>query len=1023
MKKSGYLQVIIIFHLFVSMGFSQTNNKIDYLTVKADSLHANGDYEIAFELRKQAVQKFSSSNPSYNYFLEAKRCLTESCMYEKKAYNYHNPKDSISKQAHQNYFRLAIEKSRQAKKIYEKVKKPDKLFKYEIQSRIYHQLGFTGKWNLALAEAELGLRILKDTLSGKDKKMVDLIHDIGFINAELGDYSKAIEYYKASLALYISNIGEKTTDVALSYNNIGAQYRKIGLRKNELEYLLKAKTIWEQLNNDEDIGHLYVCYGNLFSWYSYYGDYEKAEEYLLKREKIRQQIKSNPKISFIKNQEDKYKDRLREWHDLMLHFARRRDTGKTISFAKAIADHVIKPKKLLNFEVKTIGSSLKFEAEIHQKKNPDLALEKLDQAIKIQETYREEFFTKVFPYKLHKAEILIAVKRMKEAQLILRELNALRSEMTLQENFTLNILNAKVSQELNDAKAANNFYEKAFALLSPSVAGNLETIPTADLKPLISFETIDGFLAMGDFFMDRFKKTSDRIDADKALRRYIIASEIYNQLYLGERYNERLFSVNNEINERLLSGSVLTNNTGLTAVINTIENNASKLIWSKFVFNNKRIKFKIPQSQLNREEQLKTELNFYQRKISESGTDHKEKVILWKHKVYDLKNELAKIEAIIRKQNPVYYQFNIKEFDVKSLQQTLKEKETILKYSLTNKNGYVFLITKNNVSLVSLGDKNEILTQLNKSLWALKNREADYRHHFIKLKDLLFRHSQSLNYHKLTVIPDGPLHYLPFEVLLMDAEMPLISYAASLMLYQEQRNINPSSNKVNVGAFSAYNTISKLPKAETEATSILKFFNGKSFVNASKKDFLHQANSFNVLHLAMHSTINEENPEFSSLNFYGSKNAHLLLSELYNENLTADLAVLSACDTGNGFYENGEGVISMSRAFNYAGIPSTVMSLWKVDDEATSKIMNYFYARLSKGEAKDEALKNAKLDYLQNTEDALLKHPYYWSGFVLSGNSDPLVKNDYGLHLILSLTLVLLAFLLYHRNKLIQFFK
>lgn len=1023
MKRSSYLLALIIFFLFISLGFSQTNKKLDSLTKKADSLHVNGDYELAYELRKLAIQKFSSTNTPYTYFLEAKRHLTASCMYEKKAYNYHNPKDAISKQAYDYYFKLAIAKSREAKKIYGKVQKPDKLFKYDIQNRIYHQLGFTGKWNLALVEAELGLQILKDTLSKKDKKLVDLIHDIGFIYAELGDYSKAIENYKASLDLYISSIGEKTTDVALSYNNIGAQYRKIGLRKNELEYLLKAKTIWEQLNNENDTGHLYVCYGNLFSWYSYYGDFEKAEEYLLKREKIREKIKLNPQISFINNQEDKYKERLREWHDLMLHYARKKDTIKTIFYAKAITDNVIKSKKLLNFEVRIISPTLKFEATLFQKSNPNLALKKLDQAIQIQETYQEQFYTKAYPYKLHKAEILLEVKRLEEAQLLLNELSALITKMTLQEKFTLNILNAKVSQALNDMKVANYFYERAFALLSTSYTSNLETISTADLKPLISFETIDGFLAMGDYYMGRFKSNHEKTYAEKALRRYIIASEIYNQLYLGERYNERLFIINNEINERLLSCSVLIKTTDLITIINTIENNASKLIWSKFVFNNKRMKFKVSEPQLNREEQLKAELNFYQSKISEVNQDNEEKVILWKNKVYDLKNELSKIEEVIRKQNPTYYQFNIKEFNLKSLQKSLKENEGILKYTLTNKNVYVFLITKNNLSLVDLGEKTTILAQLNKSLSALKNRETNYQKDFIKLKKLLFQNSNYLNLNKLTIIPDGPLHYLPFEVVLKDAKMPLISYSTSLLLYQEQRKIKPTYNDVNVGAFSAHNTLSKLPNAATEATSILTLFRGKAFINASKKDFLYQANSFNVLHLAMHSTINEQHPEFSSLHFYGDKNANLLLSELYNENLTANLAVLSACDTGNGFYENGEGVISMSRAFNYAGIPSTIMSLWKVDDEATSKIMNSFYVHLSKGKTKDEALQNAKFDYLQNTNDELLKHPYYWSGFVLSGNTDALVKNEYGLYLILLITVLLIGLLLYHRKKLVQFFK
>lgn len=471
-----YNWLVLICLLVAGIGYCQPDKKIDFLTPKADSLHAKGDYELAFEVRKQAIQKFSSDNASYNSYLQAKRYLTESCMYEKRAYNYHNPKDSISKQAYENYFRLAIEKSRQAKKIYEKVKNPDKVFLYDIHSRVYHQLGFTGKWSLALTEAQSGLKVLRDTLSKKDKKFVDLIHDIGFIYAEIGDYSKAIENYKASLDLYIASIGENTTDVALSYNNIGAQYRKLGLRKDELVYLLKAKNIWEKLDNDADIGHLYICYGNLFTWYSYYGDFEKAEEYLLKRKLIREKIKENPSVSFINNQEDKYKDQLREWHDLMLHYSRKKDTAQTLYYANAITANVKPGKKLLNFEVGLISPALKFEASIFKEKQPGLALKKIEQAIQIRKAYKSQFYTKVYPYELYKAELLADANRFAEARILFTALDSIQDEMTLQERFKLSILKAKAAQAAGQTKEAAFYYDAAFGLLAANKVTDLEIL-------------------------------------------------------------------------------------------------------------------------------------------------------------------------------------------------------------------------------------------------------------------------------------------------------------------------------------------------------------------------------------------------------------------------------------------------------------------------------------------------------------------------------------------------------------------
>ena len=80
--------------------------------------------------------------------------------------------------------------------------------------------------------------------------------------------------------------------------------------------------------------------------------------------------------------------------------------------------------------------------------------------------------------------------------------------------------------------------------------------------------------------------------------------------------------------------------------------------------------------------------------------------------------------------------------------------------------------------------------------------------------------------------------------------------------------------------------------------------------------------------------------------------------------------------------------MSLSRAFRYAGVPSTVMSLWKVPDDATSKIMSSFYQFLKEGDTKDSALRRAKLAYLDQTMTPEQKHPFYWAGFVAAGDME-----------------------------------
>ena len=104
---------------------------------------------------------------------------------------------------------------------------------------------------------------------------------------------------------------------------------------------------------------------------------------------------------------------------------------------------------------------------------------------------------------------------------------------------------------------------------------------------------------------------------------------------------------------------------------------------------------------------------------------------------------------------------------------------------------------------------------------------------------------------------------------------------------------------------------------------------------------------------------------------------NLLLYELYNLQSNASLVVLSACETGKGSYHKGDGIRSLGNGFFYAGVPNVVMSLWKVPDESTSKIMTAFYKHLQSSASKSQALRQAKLDYLENVIAVEQRHPYY----------------------------------------------
>ena len=111
--------------------------------------------------------------------------------------------------------------------------------------------------------------------------------------------------------------------------------------------------------------------------------------------------------------------------------------------------------------------------------------------------------------------------------------------------------------------------------------------------------------------------------------------------------------------------------------------------------------------------------------------------------------------------------------------------------------------------------------------------------------------------------------------------------------------------------------------------------------------------------------------------------------------LNAELVVLSACESGTGKYVREEGVMSLARGLMTAGAASLVMSLWKVEDQADADLMKGFYAQLAEGASKSEALRQAKLAYLDSA-DGLTAHPAFWAAFVSIGDHRALPQNNSG---------------------------
>jgi CHAT domain-containing protein len=187
-----------------------------------------------------------------------------------------------------------------------------------------------------------------------------------------------------------------------------------------------------------------------------------------------------------------------------------------------------------------------------------------------------------------------------------------------------------------------------------------------------------------------------------------------------------------------------------------------------------------------------------------------------------------------------------------------------------------------------------------------------------------------------------------------------------------------------------------LPEAEAEVKGLGRLYgaaHSKIYVGAEAREDRAkvEAGDFRILHFATHGVLNNAAPMYSHLALaQGDKNEDGLLEawELMRMDLKADLVTLSACETARGRYGAGEGVIGLTWALFVAGVPSTVVSQWKVESASTRELMLSFHRKLltpSAGPAattKAEALRQAELKVMKNPETS---HPFYWAGFVLVG--------------------------------------
>ncbi len=445
----------------------------------------------------------------------------------------------------------------------------------------------------------------------------------------------------------------------------------------------------------------------------------------------------------------------------------------------------------------------------------------------------------------------------------------------------------------------------------------------------------------------------------------------------------------------------------------------------------------LPDSVLQQEETVNNEVALLEQALLDANQkQNKDTIPVLEAALTNAKKKHLDFLARLEEEYPDYFAliYDTRVASVNDVQQNLVDDEVLLEYALTNDAIFLFVITPGTTGFLRFPKD----IHLENKILSLRSaiQQKDFQEYTQTAYDLYRQCVQQAegkleSFQKLKVVPDGMLALLPLEILITDApssssedysnlsyllEKYQISYnySATVALAAQQKQATEASIEVlgfapdfsgyqNPG-FIAASSVHKdtirgallpLEGADIELKNLSALFHGKFlFKNeATEENFKRLATQSRIIHLATHAVADDADPLYSRLYFTqtdtSKEDGVLHTYELYNLQLNAALVTLSACNTGLGKIQRGEGIVSLASGFAYAGCPNIVMSLWPASDKATARLMEDFYQGLAQGLPKDKALHEAKLKYLASA-DPLSANPYLWGSFVFVGDASPL---------------------------------
>jgi CHAT domain-containing protein/tetratricopeptide (TPR) repeat protein len=847
-----------------------------------------------------------------------------------------------------------------------------------------------------------------------------------------GDFNLAEECYTKSLRLKEQLFDQNEPALIRINANLGKYLMDVSKYDQALAYYDKAEKLLMLLPDRDDpmFAGVYLNKGNILTLK---GDYEKAISYLSKALSIREKALSNNNVEV-----------LIAMMDLGFAFEKKRDIGSAIDLymrSSKITDNplIIKAYRNLGNIYKFLDKndsadkyynlSIDFAKKFFSGNSYDLALCYQYYGQFLSENKKD---VKCQSYYSRAADIFIQLFGKKNKDL--SRIYFLQSEYFLA-NFDYDQALIKIQEALCALPGFGNE--------DPSFNPGLNEI-------IIDLEFPNILCSKADIFCKRYKKSKNLKDLNLSLATVNLTLAAIEEIRKTYNEEEDQLLMNKDARFVIDLGVKVTydlyketsNKEYLAEAFHFVEKGQAIVLLSALRGLDAQTNTDVPKNVMSLENRLSQELATYnsflylerQKKVPDNG-----KLQLWSDKIFSLRVSQDSLINSYKKSYPEYFRlkYDFTTISADSAIKFLPADQAIIEYHLTDSLVFGFIICDGLLSAEELCDQSGLKSKLDslrdffirKDYFNSGQKEFDTITRIsAELYNILIRpFEKAISGKRLIIIPDGELGYLSFDMLLKEKptnnsedykdlawliKSNPINYSSSSTIHFEQSgrltrevpgkiiafapSYNYTSNSRNAADLDTVMLkLAPIKGTKEEINAISKLFKTKKLFDqdATEAYFKKHAGDYNILHLAMHTIIDNENPLYSKLVFTSppagsAEDGYLNTYELFGLHLPGQLAVLSACNTGSGKLDRGEGIISLARGFFYAGIPSVVMTLWEIEDHSSADLMARFYENLKLGLPNDIALQQAKIEYLEGA-GKLQSHPYFWAGYVSIGKTDP----------------------------------